>query len=273
MATTKLTMMFQLQTQLNSKAIGGRVAGWSESWYYPGEVSQAIAAAVGTRGLCQLRANMLPRTGAIVAQRYQVVDSVPPGPSTTRYVNFPGGSFETDIPNVAILVNVPGQGVRNVKKLILRGIPDQFMIDGEYTPDSVFEPITFKFFAALAAWRFRGQDFNAAQKAINFISSTGDVNMVDNVTFTNGQKVTISGNSDPLTGRKIKTSTWTVLNPSGKVFTARGWKQANSTDGGQARLVSPAFFQPVITDIEVERATVRKVGRPFDLYRGRRRPA
>lgn len=273
MPVTKVTMFFELQTQLTSKAIGGRTAGWTESWYYQGDVSSAISAATGRRGLCALRADLLPRTGSIPAQRYQIVDSVPPGPSSTRYTNFPGGGFETDLPQVALLVNVPGTGVRNGKKLILRGIPDQFMIDGEFVADPIYERSLNLFFQQLGQWRFRGQDFSAPLVPIDSITSVGQVNLIQNVPYATGDKVAIIGSRLVGSARVIPSRSWTVVRPTGNQFEAIGWAQTASAKGGNARKVTPAYFQPDTANIEIERATVRKVGRPFDLYRGRRRPA
>jgi hypothetical protein len=271
MPICKVTMFFELQTQHTDKAIAGRVGGWTESWYYPGDVSQAIQETNAAKGLSSLRAAMLPRTGAVVAQRFQIVDTVPKGSSTMRFKNFPGGGFETDQPQVAILVNVPTTQGKNVKKLILRGIPDQFIIDGEFTPDPIFTAALIKFQNEIGLYRFRGQDFTRPLVPIVSITSVGQVTMVGGVPFANGDKVQIIGPKLITTGRTVPTKTYTVLNPAGNTFTAANWSQPALAEFGNARIVAPAFYTPDTDNIEVERSIVRKVGRPFDLYRGRRR--
>ena len=75
MPYVKCTALFELVTgtETRSGISRPRTGGWSESWYYSGDVPQARAA---FRRVCTRRAALLSPGGKIVGQRYQRADPV-----------------------------------------------------------------------------------------------------------------------------------------------------------------------------------------------------
>lgn len=274
MAVTKVTLYFELLTTNNGKAGGNRLAGWTESWYYPGDVGNAMLfAAAGNNCLCALRAKCLPRSGQIVAQRYQIVDTNPPGNSTLRNVVFPGGQWETDIPSMSLLVSVPTNGSRNVKRFQMRGIPDQFVQDGEYTPDPVFSKAATTFFNSLNNWRFRGIDYNSPKTQVDTVNLLGICQLIGGVVPAVGSTVSYFAGKDSVTFQAIRLHNYVVSasNPGLSQITLRGWSTAHVAIGGFVRPLVYTYPQPSTDDILPERITTRRVGRPLDGFRGRSR--
>lgn len=275
----KCTALFQLATNVDfPNNAARRIAGWSESWYYPGNsipnaitifAGQNLVLGLSIPGWCLYRAALLPGGASIIGQRYQVVN--PTGPSQTVGAVFPGSEGEpADIPQQALLIYCPALGSNNVRRSTLRGIPDARVIEGEYTPSQAFSTAVTSFFAFLSNFQFRARDLSQPTFTILNITTLGVVTTEAPNTITAGQMVRVlrtrTADGDLVGGRFQVSGT----GPGNTVFTLNGWTPAEATTGGRVRVDAIAF--PFINGgaCVLGRTVTRRVGRPFTVYRGRR---
>jgi hypothetical protein len=264
MPATKLTMIFDLATNLTNTAIGHRVGGWTESVYFQGPDVQARET---LRQLCVARAPLLPTGARISGQRYQQVD--PPGASSTGALEFPGSSgTQADIPQMCLHCRIAGAGVSNHRNLDIRGIPDARVIEGEYFPSSGFTAALNAYVTALGFTKFRALD--RAQQPFRLLSvlTTGVFNTElahgwanDNLIYVSRVKPVLGG--DTISGL-FRISDVTTF--GGKFV---GWPDTVAGTGGfgKRRLIIYPTFDP--TSFGISRIITRKVGRPPGQYRGR----
>lgn len=265
----KCTMLMEIVTQVNAKSGVPRIGGWSESWYYNGDESAALTAMTKKGGLCELRANLLPRTGLVVGERTQIVEPAPVGASTTHNVSFPGGNDETDIPSMALLVSLPAAGSQNIKRLILRGLPDINVDDGEFVPVNGYDKRLTAFIKGTAGFAFRGTDFTNHNVPVRDQLNNGRFTTVtphgfqvgDTVKYTRGKAVN---------GDLVSFTAKVTAIPTQFTFDSYVFEVPAESRGGSVRKFSYIYPVPNVNAFEVERAINRKVGRPFLQFRGRR---
>ena len=272
----KATMLFRLATTVSDvTSEAKRIGGWSESYYYSGpdapSMIDAFAFAGGEDGksLCGKRAHLLPTGAAIVGQRYQLLDPVGASQSTNKV--FPGDSnLLCDVPQMALLCKAPGVGVINIRQLILRGIPDIRVHEGEYSPSATFRSALQGFFSGLKQWRFRAKDQTALKYKVSAISALGIINFEG--------PVPVLAVNDVITLSGVKTASGQTINGQFQVknilpLTGQvelfNWVAGACTLGKlqKVQVVFPSIDGDKIT---VGRVIVRKVGRPFGQYVGRR---
>jgi len=249
----------------------GRTGGWTESWYFEGDLSAAIIAFTGPVGLCKVRAAFLPGTATISGQRYQQV-SPTVGASVTRGKEFRGNPLlATDLPQVSLLVSIPGLGVANVRHHIFRCIPDDMVVLGEYSPTAQFRQFVGTFYSALQGWKFRGLDMSIARIPIqSYNEVTGLVTTFAAHGFAVDEVAQFSGLKEDPTDAATGYSRLVVAVPSSTTFTVLPKPIGRTFTIGYVKRQS--FIYPAVDafNCESERAVTRKVGRPFDAFRGRR---
>lgn len=273
----KCTALFQLSTNVDFPNLPAhRIGGWSESWYYIGSsIPNAIQAfaSPGTAlfpfSWCAGRAALLPGGAAIIGQRYQQV--APVGQSQTAGGIYPGSAGEAaDIPQQALLCSIPAVGAGNIKRFTLRGIPDARIIEGEFQGTQSFTQSLNNFFFVLGNFQFRARDLTQPTANIVSISAAGLVTCEAAATFNVNDMVRVlrtrTVDGDLLGGRFQVAS----VGPGNNVFTLANWSPAEATTGGRVRRDSIVFLPADNTRAAAYRAVIRKVGRPFGAYRGRR---
>jgi len=271
----KCTMLFQLATgteQPNPSL--RRIGGWSESFYFPGnDIQVADLYFNGGPGgppasWCELRAGLLPSSAQIVGQRYQIVDPVGRSQSLNKIWN--GGSgLSCDVPQMALLTRLISATTPNTRMYIIRGIPDQMVIDGEYRPSIAYRNAVNRLLVACSQLAMKVKPIESPRCSIATVDNTGLITFntqrptstpfarieLRNVLSSNG--TTINGNfatenlpSNPL---QLKLLVW----------------DGSNAHGGQAFIVSSNYPQFSSTGFTIGRVIVRKVGRPFVAFRGR----
>jgi hypothetical protein len=271
----KITLLFQQSTGIDptQPGINKHIGGWSES-VYSGESDIAVVRAklftAGSWGigLCPARAALLSQFGQIVGQRIlQVAPSA--GRAQTSNFSFPGGTEDTDVPQMALQCSAAGVGVVNVRHFSMRGIPDAQVKFGEFYPSPAYANAVSVYFTELQNWRFRGQDLTAAFADVATIDVTGLVTLpAITVPFGVGDQVQFRGLKADGTNQPFSLKGFVAAVPTVNTFTLRNFT-APPSHGGQVRKVS-YFLYLMGTPMSVDRAAVRKVGRPFFQYRGRR---
>ena len=274
----KMTMLMQLATNVSDPtAVARRLGGWSESWYWEGASIQdlyiymfggQIGVGEGIGGFCPARAALLPNGASMVGQRIQQVDPVGQSQSLSR--NFPGtAAIAADVPQMALLCTIPGKNVKNIRRTILRGIPDARVVEGEFSPSNAFVAAVNLFFDALNNWRFRGVDLAQPNLPIITIDATGVIQMgALSAGFAVNDLVKVlrshSAANDPVGGVFMVESI-----PSATSIKVRNWT-AGACTGGTVR--KHAFVYPIVDgdNCSIGRIVTKRVGRPFTQYRGRR---
>lgn len=276
----KCTILFNLVTGGAAGQTLQRQGGWTESLYADQPTIDQIRQnffgqggnpLFGNIALCPARAALLPTGAQIVGQRIQQVDPV--GPTTSTGFVYPGGSgLATDVPQMGLLTTLPAVNVRNVRRWIIRGIPDARVVNGEYSPAAQFSNDISTFFTVLGAWNFRALDLNAVGVDIINIDATGKVTSNGNSPFVQFDVIQLNrvqtGNGTVLSG-KFQVAT---IGPNNNNFTLGNWTFGLCT-GGRARKI--AFIYPFIdaARIAINRVVVKKVGVPSIRFRGRRSKA
>lgn len=254
-----------------------RIGGWTESYYWEGATIEQFRneflggpnpAGGVWLGLSLLRARLLPTGANIVGQRYQQVNPVGPSQSLGRLFAGSAGILN-DVPQMTLLCDAPGVGVKNVRRLFLRGMPDVRVTEGEFDAPAGYISALQDFFDFLAKFSFRARDLNQPQIPVVSITSGGVVTSSAAVPFLQNSFVQI-GRAKTATGGNV-TGVFQVdsVGPGFGVFQLKNWT-LGSTTGGYARgyaIIYPKFDAP---SVHFNRIVVKKIGRPFTQYRGRR---
>lgn len=261
----KCTALFQLATNVSDPtATQRRLGGWSESIY--STQNDANFVQILFQNWCQSRAALLPAGAAVVGQRYQKVD--PAGISSTSARVYPGtAGTQADIPQMCLNMRAQGVGVRNIRGIQLRGIPDARVVEGEYSPSAAFEAALTALYNRFFDFNFRGRNLDSAQAPIFSIDVNGVYfTTVDNVFQLNNiiRVLRTTDSNKEQVGGRFRVSAVTSTR-SGTLF---GWNLGNCT-GGRMRveeIIYPGFLSGGISGRII---TSKKVGRPFKQYRGR----
>lgn len=272
----KVSILMQATTALSRPNFPlHRVGGWSESYYYDGPGGSDLFARVtgqglrrGSTSLCAARARLLAGGAAIVGQRYQFVNPV--GRTQTGAEAFPGfAGVLNDIPQMALLCKIATVNGLKQRLLILRGIPDAVVVEGEYSPAPIYEQALDMFFRVLAAFSMK-QNTAGGPVLINNIDVNGLVTLRNprSTTLEVGMIIIVT-ESQPAAGRPVS-GPFVVesLGPGNNQFKLTGWPYGVSTGGTAARRLYayPTFDY---NSASVSRIISRKVGRPFVGYVGR----
>ena len=272
----KLTSIFQLTTvpQDLSRAVA-HTGGWSESVWTSLDLVPALAA---FRILQTSRATLLPATASIIGYRQTTYDLVngrflQPTASQAGRQYFPGviGNL-TDVPQAAIQLQLRSAGGSS-SNLMLRGIPDAMIVGGEWAPQGPYSGFMVDYQAVLVSgpWGNVGRD--KTQASVRVLGGSTRSFKVSEIPVTGlivGDYVrfnrVLSSTRLPISGAfrvtSIDAPTGSILcegNPVGVELLP------NSGTVRRDRLVYGQYSR-----CRVVRAVVKKVGSPFEKYRGRR---
>lgn len=262
MAAFKHTMLFQLATNTTGTGSGRRIGGWSESYY------AGVPLGPNFNNLCTARAALLPNGAAIIGQRIQQVD-----PSRSAQVAggiFPGtAGIAQDIPQMALLCKARATNGVNARSLILRGIPDARVVEGELNLSGAFLDNLNLFFGqlTLVPWQWRARDLTTTEKPIFTVAGTGDFVLLEDFTFAIGDVIQVE--NCLTTGGQRKSGSFMVeAKTTARIGKLKDWG-FGSCQGGTIRQ-RRAIVYPSFGTVDYNRITTRKVGRPFGGYVGRR---
>jgi hypothetical protein len=276
----KVSMLFQVTTNPpNPQYAIPHTGGWSESFWSPtiAFFTSQVLAAYGN-----VRANLLPGQASIVGFRqslYTVAGNklLPGGVSTLKRLIAGNSQNITDLPQVSLEIAGLAAGAINGNRFRLGAIPDSMMTNGEYQPTPAFAGQVTSYLNLLSgrvtingvnipAVGFVGRDLAQPTTAVNAVAN-GVVTLRQNiggqvnVDFLRLHRVVdIAGN--PLRGSYL------ITGINGNAYTLQGLPlQVVTKPNGTARLDRIGVFQ--YAALNVSRAVVKKVGRPFQSYRGR----
>lgn len=269
----KWTILMQERTNIsNPTRPQGRIAGWSESYYTEAGFGQTTLD--NFRELCRLRARVLPTGAAVIGQRFQQV--LPVGASQSLGNRYPGRAGDpADIPQMAVNFKIVATNFINTKSVILRGVPDGQVEEGEFAPTTSYRQALLDFFGQLSLFQFRSLD--KTDGLVGIISITPNtVAPLDRATvYTDAPYALTVGNRVKIL-RTLDASKRQV----GGVFTMHegidathfsinGWT-LGPTVGGKARRNATIWCTYSVPDnLYGGVVTTKKVGLPSNRYRGR----
>jgi hypothetical protein len=264
-------MLFQMTTAPTqaSKAIA-HTAGWSESHWRQDSLPQTDDK---LQRLLNARAAMLPKQAGMVGLRIGQFtlqgNRLLPGQTSIRKFLKPGQQgYSCDVPQMALELGGSTSGI-NSSKFAVRGMPDNQVVNGEYSPTDAWDQRLQEYINALEAqgWQMVGRVLTNQTYRINSISISGGCTLGVAVPWANGAQIRLLRCND-LNGFPVN-GVYQADQVAGSTFLLKNWPANVAVqDKGSARVDAIDFF--TFVDIEVSRVVVRKVGRPFEQYRGRR---
>lgn len=266
------SMIFQMSTAPQAGS-GARVhtGSWSEGHWR----TTLVPANTGVfRDLMQARARMLPKQASIVGYRiaeYEFVlnKMLPKGASAGGGV-WPGSQqFECDVPQMALEMSATTTAA-NSTRFACKCIPDEFIVGGEYSPstDYLIKVSTFRGELANNGWCMVGRDFTQPAYQIVSISAAGLMTLKPGAAITAElDTVRFRGVVDTL-GNPISGAYELGTSPATNQWNLLGWPQGTVVGNkGTVRRDIISTFQ--LTSVEPTRVVVRKIGAPFEKYRGK----
>ncbi len=272
MTATKVTLLFNASTR-DSNGDVQRLAGFSES-YYSTLAIDAPALKTNWNNLAIARANLMPANVSIIGSRYQQVD---PTGASRQYDNKypPSTTVQNDLPGVALQWTARSFTTFNQRSVILRGIPDGRVVNGEYAPTAAYNTALQNFWNELKVnWQFKAIDRTVLPVKI--------VQIVASVMTTAVPHGLAAGNVVNIMSTKVGTDRVItsyqagVLNvptaTTATLYLAGRGENVKDSVFGRARKVDTIYPFFAITNEEVINPTAihRKAGSPFKKFRGRR---
>lgn len=277
---TKVVMIMKDNTTGVTPA-QNRIAGFSESvWHSSDDIATVRRAcfegSIGPVGLVPARANILPASAAIVGLKFYKGGV---GKGTTQRIAFPGNAaWPTDVPNLALQCSNRSDLTGGVRRWLVHAIPDQFIVTGEFAPNTAFQLALSVYFIALQSFGFYTRPSNQTGSHITTIVGvppvapatvpTGLVTTVEPHGFGVGDQVTIYS-TNLTNGTKVTVTMRVTAVPSATQFVFGTWPNGNTT-GGIAGSPLKTFDSFNNATFGLGSISTRKVGRPFDQFRGRR---
>jgi len=251
--------------------------GWSEGFWAteaPGAFQDKWHA------ILTARAKFLPKQAQIVGfrtQTYEIAGNklMPLGASAGAY-RYPGSvRFDCDQPQVTLRARATAQGAQNTASLYMRGIPDSWVFGGEYDPVDDANTLLSAYYRQLITKGagFIGRNLN--------IGSVRVLNVID-LGGNSGSAITCNAavpgvalndfvrliRVRDVNGKSIE-GVYNVTNVNGAVITVRALSgRTVLAPSGLCRKDSLAFNTFGV--IATQRITTKRVGSPFEKYRGRR---
>lgn len=270
------TLLMQVTTDPQNRAVSApHSGGWSESFYIAG--TTPITGKL-LNNLATQRANLLASECTIVGYRSQLVtisgNRLLPGGTGGGSLNFPGGGGGNigGVEN-SLMVNFTLNGQPTTVRHRLAGLPDIQVVFGEYAGNVPYPNALNVYLGALTDVGAGGivRDISGNPEA-RVVSLAGAVLTTQSTTGAAvGDYIILrrvrDENGDPVTGSYLVSAaavvggmfTYTLLNPPGQTVTK---------PNGTCRRDVLTFAS--YTGLNVGRLVYRKIGRPFQQYRGRR---
>lgn len=249
--------------------------GWSESFYVAGNTFLTLAGLFQPWG--QARANLLGGECTVIGYRQQLFtisgNKILPGGSASGVLNIPG-AFPTDLsaPQQALMMNFTVLNQPNTTRHRIAGIPGSQVTRGEYQPVSSYKAAVTRY-ASFAALAFSAVTRDLSLPDARVTSLAGGVLTTQSTTGAAvGDYIILrrvrDENNLPVTGSYLVAVVTPVAGGSFQYTLVNAPPQTVSKPNGTCR--KDVLVINDITGGTPNRLVVRKVGRPFVLYRGRR---
>ena len=267
----RYTMLMQVTTDpADRSSAQPHSGGWSESFWRQSLVPADSGAFLD---LMTKRARMLPFQAALVGYRiatYTFTENhlIPGGASSGR-VQMPGGAAEsTDQPQAALMFSGTAP-TGNSSRFTCKCIPDSVIVNGEYQPTASFKNKVTQFSNSIVDndWCLLGRDlvqqnFRVLSITANVLTLNGNLVAADGISYIRFKGVRNTS------GVPVSGSFLVSAQPGANQYTLVGLPQGTTVvNVGTARrdVIQLGNF----SSVQPARIVVRKVGAPFEKYRGR----
>ena len=281
----KVVLLFQdvTQGQVAAPSIGltlkSHIGGWSETYYsaYSASIARQTieSGSFSFPGLIPARALLLPRTSLIIGYRLY---TFPGGKGSTYGFGAQGVlGYTTDTPQMGLLLSAADSTGTRTRRWTIRAIPDIFTQFGEFAPDNTYRQSLLNYFQALNNFYWAGQSLPVIDQVIQGCTTLGLCKVLPPVlgAFAPGNNVIIHRAKSPNgSTQKWKTRVASIDGVTGDI-TVSPPPPVPLTGGFLKLVATPVLLPFVASSIQVNRTVVKKIGRPFEQYRGRaskRRP-
>jgi hypothetical protein len=249
------------------------IGGWTELLWWPTDsvkdlMSALKTGAAGVTALLQARAAIMSAAASIIGVKLY---SGGAGKGATNAVAYPGNSlYVEDIPQMALLCKSNGLNTTSVRRFTLRGVPDSMVDQGEFKPTALYANLVADYFNSLKAFGFKAIDPATSKKAKIFnIDAGGNVKTTDGVNPFAVPSIVLVSRTVDLNGNLVSFKSTISAGAAGTQFKVDNWT-AGACVGGTALQNNLGLFLFDSASAAVSRVVTRRVGRPFESYRGRR---
>jgi len=270
MPVYKASLLFSFVTEPAARAVASAHAGgWSEQVWANGTPFNPGNGSAWARA----RARILPREAQIIGMRQQAYEIVGnklvPGGANTTPLSYPGmNGITINNPQSAINLRMTTAGAPNVGRYTCRAFPDEFMTNGEFNGLPIAVGLLEQLIREISKPGIGFIGRNLAGVSSSCMGSDGTSMIVANAgAFVVGQMLRFVKIHNGA-GESISGVFQIAALPGNNKVTFVGGAGKDAVPGGTVRVDSIAFFQSASG--QIGRASVRKVGRPFGGYVGRR---
>lgn len=278
MANIKVTFLLELTTFDQGFAEPARQAGWSESFVcVAGDVNAPQLPTIALNWATR-RVAVLANQGKITGARFHDLSSN----ATRAYpmTGWQGTGGNCGLPHLTMLLRLFAVNGQNTRFFEMRGIPDIWQQTGELNSKSVaYGPLRNLMNYTVNAFGMLGVNKSFPHFKVDNVSAAGVVTLKEQVAGINANDTVQfyrTQYDDTCCGA---IGQFTVAAAGGKVINLQAPLPTGDAFGGKvAKWTPPAFLQFDTGQTtqggpngwSVERLVIRKTGRPFDLFSGRR---
>lgn len=271
--TIKATMLINGITSRGTSWPGLGIAGTPHAF----GVSESFLLSANTFGLnvtdrikliAAARANLLPTECTIIAARAVQIET---GLMRMIPLGYEGSGGTLNVPNDALLLSTRCTNTVSQRIFWAHCIPDEMVLRGEFCPTAPFATSVGYYLSLLNPYGVWSAVTRTSLVRILTVGSNGLVTLSAANPFAVGQQIRISRVFETGTGR-FRGGKYFVnlLGPLPNQLTLLNWQWAAGTNG-RAWVESREYVSMGGGDgIYVVRAGTKRVGRPFDLFRGRK---
>lgn len=267
----RATMIMQVTTNPDqAQDASQHSGGWSESWW----INQLpIPDAAGPfRALMIARANCLPSAAAIVGYRiaqYTLTgNKILPGGASSGRIRFPGSGFIQDIPQMALELGC-SSAFGNSSRPSIKGLPDSQVRNGEYQPTAVYRGYIQQLLDRIVndGWCILGRDLTLDTARVISINNgimklSAPIGAIAATDYVRLNRV------HDIYGRPVTGSFYVDAIAAGNLYTLSGMDTAVIVNNSGSARVDKVLLRD-ITGAVPARVVTRKVGAPFERYRGK----
>jgi len=250
------------------------IGGWTENVYWFGEMgallTQLTTGGGGQPGLLPSRAALLPANASIVGVRFYQGGA---GRGQSRAYNYPGAAaVATDIPQMALLCKGGPINFNVIRRWTVRCIPDIFVAQGEWNPTVDYANAVAAYLGALTQFGFIGTDPPVTTNVAQIVPAAAGTSTVTvqirQQPFNLGDQLWFQKCKDPAGNLISFTAKMQALVANRQDQFVIDQVVPDTLTGGVVFIKTHSFYS--ISQATVSRVVTRRVGRPSELFRGRK---
>ena len=286
MVATRMSLLFQVTTNPTDPSTASQhTGGWSESLWYNGS---SPLDPTTLSNLCTKRALLLPRAASIVGIRYALYEitgnKLKPGGTSAAKILKPGHpSLSVGLPQDSLEISGQSASTPNNNRFRLGCLPDEECSNGEYQPDSTYKASVTNYLNMILGtgptsgggpYSFVCRDLSTpAVRVLSVVPLGGAKQQLQVV--TDASALTSVGNY--LRFHRCYDQAGNPIKGSYVIDSISGGTNTYVLNGApQQTVVKPSglirhdtLILVTYGSLNVSRAVVKKIGRPFQAYRGR----